>query len=53
LTRCRFENILGAFSAARAQSASYAGPITISGYERLSSIRAQLKGIELPLPTGN
>ena len=39
----------------KAQSESYTGPITISGYERFSWIREQLQkeGINIPLPTGN
>jgi arylsulfatase A-like enzyme len=37
------------------QSESYTGPITISQYERLQSIREMLakEGINIPLPTGN
>ena len=36
------------------QSESYTGPITISQYERLQSVRERLanEGISLPLPTG-
>jgi arylsulfatase len=37
------------------QSESYSGPITITQYEHLQSIREQLKkeGVNIPLPTGN
>jgi hypothetical protein len=37
------------------QSASYSGPITISGYEKFEWMRDQLKkeGIQIPMPTGN
>ncbi|MBS0520697.1 MAG: arylsulfatase [Proteobacteria bacterium] len=37
------------------QSGSYTGPITISAYERLQSVRESLakEGIHLPMPTGN
>jgi arylsulfatase len=37
------------------QSASYSGPITITGYERFQWVRDQLgkDGINIPLPTGN
>jgi arylsulfatase len=37
------------------QSQSYSGPITITDYQRLQSVRETLKneGINLPLPTGN
>jgi len=37
------------------QSESYTGPITISQYERLQSVREMLakEGINIPLPTGN
>jgi arylsulfatase len=37
------------------QSATYTGPITISAYERLQSVREMLakEGINVPLPTGN
>ena len=37
------------------QSESYAGPITLTQYERFQHIRDQLKqhGISIPLPTGN
>jgi arylsulfatase len=37
------------------QSASYSGPITISGYERFQWMREHLQkeGISIPLPTGN
>jgi len=37
------------------QSASYTGPITISGYERFQWIRDELakEGVSIPLPTGN
>jgi arylsulfatase A-like enzyme len=39
----------------KVQSGSYTGPITISQYERLQSIREMLakEGIHIPLPTGN
>jgi arylsulfatase A-like enzyme len=39
----------------KVQSASYTGPITISQYERLQSIRDMLakEGIHIALPTGN
>ena len=37
------------------QSESYSGPITISQYERLQSVREMLakEGFKIPLPTGN
>jgi arylsulfatase A-like enzyme len=37
------------------QSEAYAGPITISQYERLQSVRRMLatEGVSIPLPTGN
>lgn len=37
------------------QSETYTGPITISQYERLQSVREMLQkeGINLPMPTGN
>jgi arylsulfatase len=37
------------------QSMTYTGPITISQYERLQSVREMLmkEGISLPMPTGN
>ena len=37
------------------QSEAYTGPITISQYERLQSVRRMLatEGINIPLPTGN
>ncbi len=37
------------------QSASYTGPITISDYQRLQSVREMLakEGIQIPMPTGN
>jgi len=37
------------------QSESYSGPITITQYERLQSVREMLQkdGIHLPMPTGN
>ena len=37
------------------QSASYTGPITISGYEKYEWMREELKkrGVNLSLPTGN
>src|SRR5262245_29886139 len=37
------------------QSASYSGPITISGYEKFQWMREQLEkeGVNVPLPTGN
>ena len=37
------------------QSMTYTGPITLSQYERLQSVREMLQkeGIGLPLPTGN
>jgi arylsulfatase A-like enzyme len=39
----------------KAQSETYTGPITISGYERFQDVRERLQkeGINLPLPTGN
>ena len=37
------------------QSMTYTGPITISAYERLQSVREDLarEGVNQPLPTGN
>jgi arylsulfatase A-like enzyme len=37
------------------QSASYDGPITISGYQKFQWVREQLakEGVKIPLPTGN
>jgi arylsulfatase len=37
------------------QSESYSGPITITAFERLQSVRDDLakEGISLPMPTGN
>jgi arylsulfatase A-like enzyme len=37
------------------QSESYAGPITLSNYQKLQSVRESLakEGINLPMPTGN
>ena len=37
------------------QSQSYTGPITITNYERLQSVRDELarEGVNLPMPTGN
>ena len=37
------------------QSESYTGPITLTEYERLQSVRRMLatEGISIPLPTGN
>jgi hypothetical protein len=39
----------------KVQSASYTGPITISGYEKYEWMREELKkrGVNLSLPTGN
>ena len=39
----------------KAQSLTYTGPITLSGYERFQWIREQLQkeGVTVPLPTGN
>ena len=39
----------------KAQSESYTGPITISGYERFQWMRDKLEkeGVNIPLPTGN
>jgi hypothetical protein len=39
----------------KAQSESYTGPITISDYERLQTVRDMLakEGVRLTLPTGN
>ena len=37
------------------QSETYAGPITLSEYERFKFVREQLEkgGVHIPLPTGN
>ena len=37
------------------QSASYAGPITLTQYQRFKNVRDQLEkeGVKLPMPTGN
>jgi arylsulfatase len=37
------------------QGGAYAGPVTLSEYERVQSVREQLQkeGIKLPMPTGN
>ena len=37
------------------QSQTYAGPITLTQYERLKSVRESLskEGVLLPMPTGN
>jgi hypothetical protein len=39
----------------KAQSETYTGPITISQYERLQSVRERLakEGVTIPMPTGN
>jgi hypothetical protein len=39
----------------KAQSESYTGPITISQYEKMQSVREMLakEGIHIALPTGN
>ena len=41
--------------AAQAQSETYTGPITISGYQRFQWVRDKLQqeGFDIPLPTGN
>jgi arylsulfatase len=37
------------------QSGSYSGPVTLTEYQRMDWVRAQLAndGIDIPLPTGN
>ena len=39
----------------KAQSETYTGPITISGYQRFQWVRDKLQqeGFDIPLPTGN